>query len=111
MPVSAAVISGNAAECDLYSQQGVLCGSDWRCFQVPRIGRAIGTGPGVMFMAQLAETSQGPSGQAGSNAAAGSPDPVSAGGGPVGMVEHPGGCPQCGNVESWGRSSWCPECG
>jgi len=25
--------------------------------------------------------------------------------------EPPAGCPQCGNLESWGRSSWCPECG
>ena len=21
------------------------------------------------------------------------------------------GCPMCGNLESWGNSSWCPECG
>jgi hypothetical protein len=21
------------------------------------------------------------------------------------------GCPNCGNLESWGRSSWCPQCG
>ena len=30
---------------------------------------------------------------------------------PTATGEHPVGCPQCGNLESWGRSSWCPECG
>jgi hypothetical protein len=30
---------------------------------------------------------------------------------PPAAGEHAVGCPQCGNLESWGRSSWCPECG
>lgn len=38
-----------------------------------------------------------------------------AGTAPANASAEPGqtepGCPKCGNLESWGRSSWCPECG
>jgi hypothetical protein len=41
----------------------------------------------------------------------GSPGSASEPANPTGASEHPVGCPQCGNLESWGPSSWCPECG
>lgn len=45
------------------------------------------------------------------HAAAASPDTAPAVTNPAVPTEQPVGCPQCGNLESWGRSSWCPECG
>jgi len=58
-------------------------------------------------MSQLAATSQVPSSPAGR----GFPDAAGAVGSPAAGGDNPVGCPQCGNLESWGRSSWCPECG
>ncbi|MBI3861749.1 MAG: hypothetical protein HY290_07620 [Planctomycetia bacterium] len=35
-----------------------------------------------------------------------------AGAGSAAAIEVPNvGCPKCGSLESWGRSSWCPQCG
>lgn len=47
----------------------------------------------------------------GAPTASGSHEPAEAAGSPPSNGDPSVGCPQCGNLESWGRSSWCPECG
>jgi len=106
--------------CDVFSARGktrpifsqrAFQGSESKCFLARSSDRAIGPVPEVILMPQSTATLEIEPNQV--NPAT-DPQPGDAAAAAVSSTaasEPPAGCPQCGNLESWGRSSWCPECG